>query len=56
MGSSCYESIVIGGGVMGSATAYYLSRKYGEKVLLLEQFDCLHKRGSSHGESRYASE
>ena len=48
----CYEAIVIGAGVMGSATAYYLAKKYGNKVLLLEQFDFLHKRGSSHGESR----
>ena len=48
----CYEVIVVGAGVMGSATAYYLSKTYGNKILLLEQFDCLHKRGSSHGESR----
>lgn len=47
-----YEVIIIGGGVMGSATAYYLSKHLGKNVLLLEQYDFLHKRGSSHGDSR----
>ncbi|KAF2283562.1 hypothetical protein GH714_011989 [Hevea brasiliensis] len=36
---------------MGSCTAYELAKR-GEKTLLLEQFDFLHHRGSSHGESR----
>eukprot|EP00959_Pyramimonas_sp_CCMP1952_P223673 4676955-Pyramimonas_sp.AAC.1 len=46
-----YDTVVIGGGIMGSATAYELARR-GQKVLLLEQFDFLHRKGSSHGESR----
>ncbi|KAK9274200.1 hypothetical protein L1049_019014 [Liquidambar formosana] len=36
---------------MGSSTAYELAKR-GHKALLLEQFDFLHHRGSSHGESR----
>ena len=46
-----YDTIVLGGGVMGSATAYYLA-KAGERVLLLEQFEFGHNKGSSHGDSR----
>jgi glycine/D-amino acid oxidase-like deaminating enzyme len=43
--------VVIGGGLMGSATAWQLS-KYGEKVLLIEQQDEVYTRGSSFGEAR----
>ncbi|KAI3834711.1 hypothetical protein MKX03_000320 [Papaver bracteatum] len=46
-----FDVIVVGAGIMGSCTAYQLSKR-GKKVLLLEQFDFLHHRGSSHGESR----
>lgn len=46
-----YDTIVLGGGIMGSATAYYLA-KAGERVLLLEQFEFGHNKGSSHGDSR----
>jgi sarcosine oxidase len=46
-----WDYIVVGGGVMGSATAYQLARR-GERVLLLEQFAIGHTRGSSHGHSR----
>nr|KYP37261.1 putative sarcosine oxidase [Cajanus cajan] len=46
-----FDVIVIGGGVMGSSTAYNAGKR-GLKTLLLEQFDFLHHRGSSHGESR----
>lgn len=46
-----FDAIVIGAGIMGSATAYNLSKR-GLKTLLLEQFDFLHHLGSSHGESR----
>ncbi|XVF35729.1 hypothetical protein REPUB_Repub18cG0171400 [Reevesia pubescens] len=53
MGSSGdeFDVIVVGAGVMGSSTAYQLAKR-GQKTLLLEQFDFLHHRGSSHGESR----
>lgn len=43
--------IVIGAGVMGSATARSLAQA-GQDVVLLEQFDLGHERGSSHGTSR----
>jgi sarcosine oxidase len=46
-----YEVIVVGGGVMGCATAYHLAKR-GRRVLLLEQFAIGHERGSSHGHSR----
>ncbi|CAI9109362.1 OLC1v1009173C1 [Oldenlandia corymbosa var. corymbosa] len=46
-----YDVIVVGAGVMGSSAAYQIAKR-GKKVLLLEQFDFLHNRGSSHGESR----
>lgn len=46
-----FDVIVVGAGVMGSSTAYQTSKR-GHKTLLLEQFDFLHHRGSSHGESR----
>lgn len=49
--TNTFDAIVIGAGVMGSATAYHLS-KAGKSVLLLEQFEIGHARGSSHGESR----
>lgn len=43
--------IVIGGGLMGSSTAWELS-KAGEEVLLLEQQDSVYTYGSSYGEAR----
>ena len=46
-----FDVIVIGAGVMGSAAAYYAAAG-GASVLLLEQYRFLHRRGSSHGESR----
>lgn len=45
------DAIVIGAGAMGSAAAYYLSRR-GQRVLLLEQFEIDHRQGSSYGYSR----
>lgn len=45
-----FDGIVIGSGVMGAAAAMHLARR--GSVLLLEQFDFLHERGSSHGGSR----
>ncbi|KAG8375352.1 hypothetical protein BUALT_Bualt10G0091200 [Buddleja alternifolia] len=49
--SQLFDVIVIGAGVMGSSTAYQTAKR-GLKTILLEQFDFLHHRGSSHGESR----
>jgi sarcosine oxidase len=46
-----YDVIVVGGGVMGCASAYHLAKR-GRRVLLLEQFAIGHDRGSSHGHSR----
>jgi len=46
-----FDVIVIGAGMAGSAAAWQLSND-GQRVLLLEQFEIGHARGSSHGESR----
>ena len=46
-----YDFVVIGAGVMGAATAMNLARS-GKRVLLVEQFQVGHDRGSSHGHSR----
>ena len=40
---------IIGAGVMGLATARALSRA-GRKVVVYEQFEPGHTRGSSHGQ------
>ena len=47
-----YDITVIGLGVMGSATLYYLSKEKNLKILGIEQFESPHEYGSSHGESR----
>ena len=49
------DVIVLGLGGMGSAAAYHLARR-GRRVLGLEQFDPVHDRGSSHGETRMIRE
>lgn len=46
-----WDVIVVGAGAMGSATAWELSKR-GKRVLLLEQFEPAHDRGSSHGLTR----
>ena len=46
-----FDAIVLGAGAMGSAAAYYLAVS-GQKVLLLEQFELNHQKGSSYGFSR----
>src|SRR5215218_6395537 len=46
-----YDTIVIGMGAMGSATAYHLAKR-GKRVLGLERFDVPHDMGSSHGYTR----
>ena len=45
------EIAVVGAGIMGSATAYVLARD-GHDVVLYEQLEVGHTRGSSHGRSR----
>ena len=42
---------VVGAGIMGAATAYALACD-GREVVLYEQFEVGHTRGSSHGRSR----
>ena len=49
--SGHYDTIVVGVGGMGSATAYYLARR-GKRVLGLERFGIPHSMGSSHGHTR----
>lgn len=46
-----FDHVVVGAGVMGTATARSLVKR-GRSVALLEQFDIGHKRGSSHGKTR----
>jgi sarcosine oxidase len=48
---SSWDSIVVGAGVFGAWTAWYL-RKAGQRVLLLDAFGAAHARASSGGESR----
>lgn len=48
---SSFDVIIIGAGAVGSAAAYQAA-KVGHKVLLLEQFEIDHQRGSSYGASR----
>ena len=48
---SALDVIVIGAGGAGSSAALELTKR-GQKVLLLEQFQIGHDRGSSHGHSR----
>lgn len=47
------RNLVLGGGAVGTATAYHLARR-GEPVTLVEQFRIGHDRGSSHGAGRIA--
>ena len=51
------DVVVVGAGVMGSATAHCLATEGGgaetpPRVALLEQYAFGHDRGSSHGHSR----
>lgn len=45
------DVVVVGGGVTGSAAAWWLARG-GVDVVLVEQFEPGHQRGSSHGSTR----
>lgn len=46
-----FDTIVIGGGLMGSSAAWHLSAD-GEKVLLIENQPEIYQQGSSYGEAR----
>ncbi|MBM3669442.1 MAG: FAD-dependent oxidoreductase [Actinobacteria bacterium] len=43
--------VVVGTGGMGAATAWQLAKR-GRSVAVLEQFEHLHRWGSSHGQTR----
>jgi len=45
------DTVVVGGGAMGSAAAWQLARR-GTEVVLLERFEPGHANGASHGSSR----
>lgn len=45
------DVLVVGGGLMGAATAWAASRA-GLSVMVVEQFAAGHRRGSSHGSAR----
>lgn len=45
------DVVVVGAGIMGAATAWWLAR-WGRDVVLVEQFEPGHHRGSSHGSTR----
>src|SRR4051812_829963 len=45
------DHVVVGGGVVGAATAWQLARR-GAEVVLLERFGRGHLLGASHGASR----
>lgn len=47
------DIVVIGGGLMGSSTAWHLSSQ-GENILLVEQQDAAYTFGSSFGDARIA--
>ncbi len=47
-----YRYAVIGGGGIGSAAAYWLSRRAGDEVLCLEQWQIGHGQGASEDHSR----
>lgn len=47
-----YRVIVVGCGAIGAASAYWLSRRLGRDVLVLEQYELGHRRGASEDHSR----
>ncbi len=47
-----WDAIVVGLGAIGSAAAYWLSRRFGDRVLGLEQFELDHANGASQDHSR----
>jgi monomeric sarcosine oxidase len=51
MTDGTFDTIIVGGGVMGCAAAYHLARR-GQKALVVEQYRVGNLMGSSHGASR----
>lgn len=49
-----YDLIIVGAGISGSSAAYQFckNKPSQQTCLLLEQFELLHNKGSSHGNSR----
>ncbi|AFR47280.1 N-methyl-L-tryptophan oxidase [Gordonia sp. KTR9] len=51
MSTSRVDTVVVGGGAMGSAAAWHLAQR-GVETVLLERFTPGHTNGASHGSSR----
>ncbi|MBQ3357433.1 MAG: FAD-dependent oxidoreductase, partial [Microbacterium sp.] len=51
MGADAAAVVVVGGGVMGLATAWELARR-GKRPVVLERFARGHREGASHGATR----
>ena len=47
-----WDAIVVGLGAIGSGAAYWLSRRLGDRVLGLEQFELGHGNGAGQDHSR----
>jgi sarcosine oxidase len=47
-----WDAVVVGLGAIGSGAAYWLSRRYGDRVLGLEQYELGHSRGAGQDHSR----
>ena len=45
------ECVIVGGGIMGLATAWALNRR-GERPIVLDRFGRGHRHGASHGATR----
>ena len=52
MASNHFQTIVIGAGSIGTATAYWLAERGQSDVLVLEQFELGHSNGASEDHSR----
>lgn len=49
--TSGVDTVIVGAGLMGAATAWSAARR-GHQVVLVDQFEPGHRRGSSHGSAR----
>lgn len=50
--ANTFDCVVIGAGIHGLCTAFWLRQLGVRRVAVVEQFECGHTRGSSHGASR----